>query len=463
MTIDPAKHSLQEISDVLTNRNLSSVELTEYSISRKELDSYSNAYKYWCPESGLMTAKEADDAYDSGKMPSPLQGIPVSLKDIYGHPKFPIFAGSYRELPHKWRKPGPIVHSLMSQLSVFCGKTHTVEFAYGGLGVNSHWETPRNPWCKDAHRVPGGSSSGAGISIHQGSALVALGTDTAGSVRIPASCAGVVGLKTSHRLWSTRGIVPLSPLLDTAGVLTRTARDCAYAFHAISHPDESLSQHRARLDRTNHMQSENFRIGVADSGIMWDCQDDISEICMAAVHALEGDGCSIVPIEFPNAETAIEIRDKGGTTSVELIEFLGSELPQWLDNLDPVISERIKIGGDISAIEYLTRIRQIRQARIEVQNRFENYDVIAAPTVPITPPLLDEARSDEDYMPLNLLTLRNTGVGSYLDLCAISIPVGLDRSNMPVGIQLMAPAGKEHLLLAIGQRLESIIPRPALI
>ncbi len=458
--MDPTKHSLQEISDGLINRNLSSVELTEYSIRQKELNSYSNAYKCWTPETGLTSAKEADDVYKSGKAPSPLQGIPISLKDIYGHPDFPIFAGSYRELPSKWRQAGPIVQSLQSQLSVFLGKTHTVEFAYGGLGVNSHWGTPRNPWCKDAHRTPGGSSSGAGISICQGSAFVALGTDTAGSVRIPASCTGVVGLKTSYGLWSTKGITPLSPLLDTAGILTRTAQDTAYAFYAISHPDESIAQHRARLDNINLLQIENFRIGIADTGIMWDCQDDISDICMAAVHALESDGCTIVPMEFPNAEVAIEIRDRGGTTSVELIEFLGNELPEWLDNLDPVISERIKIGGDISAIEYLSRIRQIKQERIAVRNRFENCDVIAAPTVPISPPLLEQVSTDEDYMPSNLLNLRNTGVGSYLDLCAISIPVGLDHLGMPVGIQFMAPAGKEQLLLAIGQRLESIIPAP---
>ena len=460
LNIDPAKYSLREISDALINRNLSSVELTEHSIRQKELDSYSIAYKFWDPEAGLNTAQAADNLYESGNNPAPLQGIPVSVKDIYGHPEFPIFAGSFQELPLRWRQAGPIVQSLQSQLSVFLGKTHTVEFAYGGLGINNHWGTPRNPWCKDAHRIPGGSSSGAGISICQGSAFVALGTDTAGSVRIPASCTGVVGLKTSHGLWPTKGITPLSPLLDTAGILTRTAQDSAYAFYAINHPDESIVEHRAHLDKINLLQTENFRIGIADTGIMWDCQDDISDICMSAVHALESDGCAIVPMEFPNAEAAIAIRNRGGTTSVELIEFLSSELPDWLENLGPVVSERVKIGGDISAIEYLSRIRQIKHERIEVQKRFDSCDVIAAPTVPMSPPLLEEVSTDDDYMPLNLLALRNTGVGSYLDLCAISIPVGLDRFGMPVGIQFMAPPGKENLLLAIGQRLESIIPAP---
>ena len=458
--MDPSKQSLQEISDALVRRELTSIGLTEHAISRKESNSYTNAYKFWNPEEGLAIANKADENYESGKESAPLQGIPVSVKDIYGHPSFPIFAGSYRELPHKWQRAGPIVNSLQSQFSVFLGKTHTVEFAYGGLGVNSHWGTPKNPWCTEHHRVPGGSSSGAGISICQGSAFVALGTDTAGSVRIPASYAGVVGLKTSHGLWSTEGITPLSPILDTAGILTRTAKDAAYAFHAISNPNHTIADHRKRLESTNTLQVEPIRIGLAESGIMWDCDEEISKLCMDAVRALQSDSCHLVPIEFPNAEMAIDMRNRGGTTSVELIEFLNCELPEWFDNLDPVISERVKIGGDISAIEYLSRIRQIKQERIRVQDCFDNCDVIAAPTVPMSPPLLQDVVSDDDYMPPNLLALRNTCVASYLNLCAISMPVGLDRFGMPVGLQFMAPAGQEHLLLAIGQKFESIVPAP---
>ena len=219
LKVDPAIHSLQEISDALINRRFSSVDLTEYTISQKESHTYANAYKCWDPKTGLAAAKEADNIYESGRESAPLQGIPVSVKDIFGHPDFPIFAGSFGELPSKWRRAGPIVQSLRKQSGVFLGKTHTVEFAYGGLGVNSHWGTPRNPWSPDAYRVPGGSSSGAGISICQGTAFLALGTDTEGSVRIPASCTGVVGLKTSFGLWSTEGIIPLSRQRQTLSLI----------------------------------------------------------------------------------------------------------------------------------------------------------------------------------------------------------------------------------------------------
>ena len=460
--MDPAIHSLQEISDALINRRFSSVDLTEYTISQKESHTYANAYKCWDPKTGLAAAKEADNIYESGRESAPLQGIPVSVKDIFGHPDFPIFAGSFRELPSKWRRAGPIVQSLRKQSGVFLGKTHTVEFAYGGLGVNSHWGTPRNPWSPDAYRVPGGSSSGAGISICQGTAFLALGTDTEGSVRIPASCTGVVGLKTSHGLWSMKGIIPLGQLLDTAGILTRSVQDAAYAFYAISYPDDTISQHRINLELINSFQFNKFRIGLADTGIMWDCDDDIPEVCMEAVKSLERAGCSIVPIDFPAAERAIEMRDRGGTAASDLLRFLRSELPEWLDNLDPIVTECVKIDGNISALELASRVQDIQKQRTEAQEIFETYDVIAAPTLAMSPPIVDNVNSRTKHLPADLRILRNTSVGSYLDLCAISIPVGLDRYDMPVGLMLMAPAGMEHRILAIGQRLESIVPAPQL-
>ncbi len=460
--MDIANSSLVQISDALLASKLSSMELTEYAISQKQSDTYSNAYKSWMPEVGRSAARVADERYQAGDAAMPLRGIPVSVKDIYGLPGFPIFAGSHRELPDRWRRAGPIVECLQAQSSVFLGKTHTVEFAYGGLGVNNHWGTPANPWSRTEHRVPGGSSSGAGISICQGSAFVALGTDTAGSVRIPASYTGVVGLKTSANLWSTDGIVPLSPLLDTAGILVRTVEDAAYAFHALSHPGDTIDLHRQRLSDSQSLKPTQFRIGLPDSGILWECEDNIADICMEAVHALEKDGCSIISMAFPDAEAAVDMRNRGGTASVELIEFLQSELPEWLDNLDPIISERVKIGGNISAVEFLGRVRQIWQSRRSVLERFSECDVIASPTVPISPPTLEEVKSDEDYMRRNLLALRNTCVASFLDLCAITVPVGLDRNAMPVGLQFVAPAGQENLLLAIGQRLQSILPAPRL-
>ena len=251
--------------------------------------------------------------------------------------------------------------------------------------------------------------------------------------------------------------MPLSPTLDTAGFSTRTVADAQLVFHAISHLEayENVCSHIAEQnERDQHIR---FRIGV-DDGLMWsESEPELSEICLNALRELENDNCQLVSFEFPQAKRAVDMRNLGGPVSVELIEFLNSELPEWFDALDPVIRQRIKMGGDISAIEYLRRVREIKTARKEVKEIFHAIDIIASPTVPISPPLLSEVSSPESYMKKNLLTLQNTTVGSFLNLCAITVPVGLDRFGMPVGLQFMTRAGSELFLLALGLRIEKIV------
>ncbi len=445
------------------SEQLSSGQLTSEELARRAIDNHQtygakiNAYKCLQPEKALDMARYSDHLLANGVPYRALHGIPVSVKDIYGLEGYSIFAGSSKELPAKWQRSGPFVKRFAAQNAVFIGKTHTVEFAYGGLGVNNHWGTPKNPWDSVNHRVPGGSSSGSGISLWEGSAWVALGTDTAGSVRVPASFTGNVGLKTSLGHWSTEGIVPLSPTLDTAGFSTRTVADAQLVFHAMSHL-EAYEEVCTQIAKQNEWdQHIRFRIGV-DDGLMWsESEPEISDICLNALRELENDNCQIVPFEFPQAKRAVDMRNLGGPVSVELIEFLKSELPEWFDALDPVIRQRIKMGGDISAIEYLHRVREIKSARKEVKEIFHAIDIIASPTVPISPPLITEVSSPDNYMKKNLLSLQNTTVGSFLDLCAITVPVGLDRFGMPVGLQFMTRAGSELFLLALGLRIEKIV------
>jgi aspartyl-tRNA(Asn)/glutamyl-tRNA(Gln) amidotransferase subunit A len=164
----------------------------------------------------------------------PLQGIPISIKDLYAAEGLPCFAGSSRRLPaDPWEKDGPIVATIRRQLGPIVGKTHMVEFAFGGTGLNSHHGAPYNPWDATTHRSPGGSSSGAGVSLLEGSAFLALGSDTADSVRIPACMTGTVGLKVTIGRWSAEGVVPLSHTFDTPGLLARSVSDAAYGFAAL--------------------------------------------------------------------------------------------------------------------------------------------------------------------------------------------------------------------------------------
>ncbi len=452
------KFDIAYFSNELAQGRISCEDLTRQAILNHETKGASlNAYKFWQPEKALAMACQADSMLAKSSKYRALQGIPISVKDIYGLSGYPIFAGSAKELPNKWRRIGPLVSTLEQQNAVFVGKTQTVEFAYGGLGVNNHWGTPKNPWEVKDHRVPGGSSSGAGVSLWEGSALAALGTDTSGSVRIPASFTGNVGLKTATGLWSTDGIVPLCPLLDTAGILTRTVADAHLVFESIQQPGDFDTVRDRVAEQRSGFHEQKFRIGI-DDGLMWNtCESNIAEVCQVALQELEHDGCSLVAVDFPDAQRAVEIRDTGGLTSADLIEFLQSELPQWRGMLDPTIKQRIEIGGDISAIEYLQRKRQIEEARFNVRTRYDSVDVIAAPTVPISPPLMSEISTPDTYMSRNLLALQNTAVGSYLDLCSITVPVGLDSVGMPVGLQFMTLAGNEIPLLRIAHRLEHVV------
>jgi aspartyl-tRNA(Asn)/glutamyl-tRNA(Gln) amidotransferase subunit A len=179
---------LVEIAQELRERRLTSQEVAEAAIAQHErFGERLHAYCQWTPEKARETAKAADVAFASGATVGPLQGIPISIKDLYAAEGFPCFAGSSRRLPAEpWEKDGPLVATLRRQLGVIMGKTHMVEFAFGGTGLNSHHGAPYNPWDAATHRSPGGSSSGAGVSLLEGSAFLALGSDTAGSVRIPA-------------------------------------------------------------------------------------------------------------------------------------------------------------------------------------------------------------------------------------------------------------------------------------
>ncbi len=458
-----SSYTLAQLAQTLRSGEVTSNQLTRYAISQHELFGRGlNAYREWGPRRALTLAQKADYKFKQGSDVGCLQGIPISAKDIFGIPGYSTYAGSQARLPNQWQRAGPIVQNLQQQLAVMMGKTHTVQFAYGGLGINHHWGTPRNPWDREQHRVPGGSSSGAGVSLCEGSAFVAMGTDTSGSVRVPASYTGVVGLKTTKNRWSTCGIVPLSPFLDTAGVLTRTVEDSIYAFHALDNASSSIDSALEFTQAAMAKAQDKFRIGI-DLGRMWNpCEQSIQNVCMSALHALETDGCRVINLDFPEVEQAIELRNLGSTISAELTEFLQSELPDWIASLDTVIKERVQTGDNISAVEFLRRKRRIRHIGGAAEKQFQECDIIASPTVPLSPPTVEELEFPGQYMPKNLLALQNTTVGSILNLCSLTVPVGMDHNQMPVGFQLMAPAGEEERLLSVGLRLESLVSAPKL-
>lgn len=436
---------LGEILPALRSGKLTPVALYEEASARHEaLGQTLCAYRVWDSDTARAQAREAEAAFRDGRDCGPLQGIPVSVKDLFGVDYLDTTAGTPRALPEKWNEEGPVIKAVREQKAVITGKTHTVEFAFGGLGANPHWPVPRNPWDADEHRVPGGSSSGAGVSLIEGSALVALGSDTAGSVRVPASFTGTVGLKTTAGRWPLAGIFPLSPTFDTAGVLTRTVADAALAFAAIdghcSSTENPAPIRGAELSR--------IRIGVPEKHFQEGGEPSILRCFQDALIELERGGATLVSLELPQADEAFSLFRRGSVVSSELRAFLETEMPDRIQTMDPNVSHRMAGALALSDPEITRRRERIEALAHEAELVFSDVDFLASPTVPISPPRLAEIRERDAYAAANLPALSNTCIANILGFCAITIPVALDAAGMPTGLQLMAAADADARLLA---------------
>lgn len=412
----------------------------------------SGAYQTWPAEFALRQASAADSAFNAGIDTGPLQGIPVSVKDLFGVAGLPTYAGTPRELAPEWQREGPLIDHLRRQLGVVVGKTRTVEFAFGGLGTNVHWGAPRNPY--DRSRVTGGSSSGAAVSVAEGSALLALGTDTAGSARVPASMCGLAGLKTTRGRWSTDGVVPLSPSLDTPGVIARSACDLSYAFYALD-----TCQPGAEPRQPFTIPPAAMKLAVPERFFWTDCEPGIAEAAHAVCRTVATAGATVDTREIPGVEEAYGLFRAGGLAAPELDRFLADELPEWRATLDPAVQRRMDAAENLSARDYLHRKARHEALSREAATAFAHVDAFVTPTVAVTPPRVDAVATPETYDPVNLLALRNTAVVNYLGLCAVTIPIGLDAAAMPVGLQLIGASNHEQRLLALAETIEQLVDR----
>lgn len=442
------KASLEELATQLRASTLRAADLMADATARYEkTESSLNAYRNWAGDRATVQAHALDKLLETGMDLGPLMGIPVSVKDLYGVPGLPVYAGTDTSFSDSWQRPGPVVEQLLSQGGIVTGKTHTVEFAFGGLGTNPHYKTPLNPWSSpDAPRVPGGSSSGAGVSLAQGSALAALGTDTAGSVRIPASFTGQTALKVTHGRWSLEGIVPLSPSLDTPGILARSIADLTFLFTAL----EGSARISAR-------DVGGLRVGVVKN-VVWDEIDPvISANTEAAIVALEAAGAKVKRVVLPYADDALDIFRRGGLAAPELRAFLDGNLPDRIARLDSAVLARVVAADDVTASEYLQRRAALaRYGRLALEV-FETVDLLLTPTIAISAPLLADVRDSDAYRIANMLALRNTAIVNLLGWCASTLPTGLDGNGIPTGLQIIAPPRHEEWLLAACLGFEAVL------
>ena len=397
-------------------------------------------------------ADRQDAARRSGTPPSPLAGIPLSVKDLFDVEGDVTAAGSkvLRDQAPA-RSDAVVVARLRAAGLVIVGRTNMTEFAYSGLGLNPHYGTPANPFDRPSGRVPGGSSSGAAVSVTDGMACGAVGTDTGGSCRIPAAFCGIVGFKpTAHRV-PQEGTFPLSATLDSIGPLAPTT-DCCAALDAV------LAGEAPRPLGTLPLAGLSF--AVPQSYVMNDLDTHVSADFARARAQLAQGGAELRDVALRELEELPHINRKGGFAAAEAYALHRERLETRADEYDPRVSKRILRGREQDEADY----QELRQARADfirrVDQQLAGFDAVLMPTTPIIAPTFAELSSDDAYGRVNLLVLRNPSVANFLDRCAISIPCHR-AGAAPVGLMLMGGHGADRRLLAISAAAEAHVS-PAL-
>lgn len=377
-----------------------------------------------------------------------LGGIPVSIKDLFDIRGIPTTAGSIvlADAPAA-AQDALVVERLRAAGAVIIGRTNMTEFAFSGLGLNPHYGTPANPFDRQTRRIPGGSSSGAAISICDGMAVGAIGTDTGGSVRIPAAFCGLTGFKPTQARIPLDGVLPLSNSLDSVGPLGRSVNCCRIL-------DAVLSDQRC--DSPPPINLRGLRVGIPITRVFDDMDSHVAQAFDTAIATIADAGALVSRLEVP------EFAEAGQTAQVAT--FPAAEGYFWHRDLmaraknryDPRVSERLERGARISAADYLWLLKRRVHLIAAMRVRAAQFDVLVMPTVPIEAPLIgDLERDDELYHRINLLVLRNPTLINFLDGCALSLPCHRE-GDAPVGLMLARFDGADATVLTIGEAIESV-------
>ncbi|ETX06790.1 MAG: hypothetical protein ETSY2_15015 [Candidatus Entotheonella gemina] len=451
--------TISELARQLRSGDLSPVALTEHCLARMEaLEPTLHAFRLPTPERAMATARAAEIALRAGQDLGPLHGIPYAVKDLFDIKGLPTTAGSDILRDHIAPEDASVTARLARAGMILLGKTHTVQFAYGGVGINHHHGTPHNPWHQTPH-VPGGSSSGSGVAVAAGMVPMALGSDTGGSVRIPASLCGTVGLKTTVGQVSRAGVFPLSWSLDSVGALTRSVEDAALVYQCIHGPDplDPSTQGAECHDvmATLRRGVRGLRLAFAETAF-WDHADaEVTRAVRQCGDVFANLGAQVEPIAFPEAADALALNPGGLVIAAEAYTIHRERLEAHADQYDPIISSRIIQGQDIRAADYFQTTQAWDRLRQQVAQTLLDVDALLVPAtmIPAKPTAAVDADTDA-YVQHNLSYLRNTSIGNILDLCGLSVPCGFTSEGLPIGLMIYTKPRHEAMLLRIGYAFE---------
>jgi aspartyl-tRNA(Asn)/glutamyl-tRNA(Gln) amidotransferase subunit A len=398
------------------------------------------------------TARAAADYHDQlrahGVRLGPWAGIPVSIKDLFDMAGDVTTAGSkvLRGQPPAGTDC-PAVARVRAAGFIPIGRTNMTEFAYSGLGLNPHYGTPLNPFERLRRRAPGGSSSGAAVSIVEQMAYGALGTDTGGSCRIPAAFCGIVGFKPTARRVPLSGVFPLSQTLDSVGPLAASVACCA-ALDAVLADEPAAALDASGVRGRRFAVPTHYALDSLDTHVARNFE--------RALRELSGAGAEVSEIPLAELDELPDINRKGGFSGPEAYALHRERLETQGALYDPRVLVRLQRGREQTAADYLDLIR----ARADLQRRIDKplaeFDAVLLPTTPIIAPLLQDLESDEAYLLTNQLALRNTSIANFLDRCAISIPCH-EGGTAPVGLMLMGSHGGDRRMLGIAAAVEASV------
>ena len=438
-----AQESIREVSSLLTRFEMSSEELVRRDLGRAQALSDLNAFISLLPDEAIAEARRLDGMRRRGEVLGPLHGIPITAKDLVWSKGHKTTSGSKIDADFVPDRDAPALASLRARGAVLLGKTNLHEFAYGVSNVNPHYGAARNPW--DRTRISGGSSGGSAVALASGIGFGSIGTDTGGSIRIPSSLCGVVGLKPTYGRISRDAVTPLSWSLDHVGPMARTVEDVALLYEAMSgEPVETR-------ETAESSPLRGLKVGLHQSYFFWNLSPAVEASVRAAITALESLGASIVEIDVPEIELQGACRNT--IAFAEASCYHEKNIRTRPQDYGEDTRDLLRLGLLVPATDYLAALRARRIVFREFRKAFEAIDVLAAPSTPAPAPPIGAAVLDNGEE-LRSGLLRLAGPFNTCGFPALSLPCGFTESGLPIGLQLAAAPRRESLLLRVARAFE---------
>ncbi|HEY7404761.1 MAG TPA: amidase [Candidatus Angelobacter sp.] len=436
---------LAEVSQAVQKKEVSPVELTEACL--KEIEQRNpalNAFITVTAESALVEARKAEAEITRGEWKGPLHGIPLAVKDLAETAGIRTTAASAVLKDYVPAADAEVIRRLKAAGAILLGKLNLHEFAYGGSGIIGHFGPARNPW-NTAH-ITGGSSSGSAAAVAGGLCYGAIGTDTAGSIRLPSAFCGLTGHKPSYGLVSTRGIISLSWSLDHVGPMARTAADAAIMLQAIAYydPQDIYCQRFPPVFYPSAIEEPTASLRLGLAGDFWNqIDDEVRNAVDAAVSALKS-------LTAGAREMSLSTEADRTVVRSEPYAYHQQHLSANENDYHPETLKRIRSGADVTASQYIQAYRDLLRQRREILHLFEQVDLIVTPTTPNLPPSFAELEAAPDQLRnKELAMLRNTRPFNMVGLPSTSVCCGFSRSGLPIGVQITGAPGADGTVLAL--------------